>query len=286
MARIAVAIAAAVVLLYAAACAWVYFNQRTLLYFPQATHVPRAATDYALDRGDAVLRGWALHREAGEPILYFGGNAEQVGANRADFARWFPVRAVYLPAYRGYGASDGMPSQDALFADALALYDAVRAQHPGQRISVIGRSLGSGVAAYVASHRDVARLALVTPYDSMVAVGQAHYPWLPVSLLARERFESTRWLRGYHRPVLVLQASDDRVVPRANTEALVRAKAAGPKKARSSFALSLITCMLPTMLPVMLLSIAARTFSNIDNIRVRRNVPNVRMTPMMMLLTL
>ena len=119
MARIAVAIAAAVVLLYAAACAWVYFNQRTLLYFPQATHVPRAATDYALDRGDAVLRGWALHREAGEPILYFGGNAEQVGANRADFARWFPGRAVYLPAYRGYGASDGMPSQDALFAETL-----------------------------------------------------------------------------------------------------------------------------------------------------------------------
>lgn len=229
MARVIGILILVLALLYVAACTWVYFNQGKLLYFPQYTRVSRSETDFALDRGDVVLRGWALNRNGRNPILYFGGNAEQVGANRADFARWFEGRAVYLLAYRGYGASDGAPSQDALFADALALYDDVHARHPGAPISVIGRSLGSGVAAYLAAHRPVARLALVTPYDSMVAVGLAHYPWLPVSLLSHERYESARWLHAYERPVLILQASDDRVVPRANTDRLGAALPTTPR---------------------------------------------------------
>lgn len=214
---------------YVAVCAWFQVRQRSLMYYPQATGVARTETDFALDRGDAVLRGWALDAGAPAPILYFGGNAEDIGRNRAAFAQWFPRRSVYLLAYRGYGASDGQPSQDALFADALALFDAVQARHPGQPVAVIGRSLGSGVASYLASQRPVARLVLVTPFDSMTAVGRAHFPWLPVGLLLKDRYDATRYLPSHGGPLLVLRAGRDTVVPPANTDHLLAALAQRPQ---------------------------------------------------------
>ena len=207
----------------AAVLALFFLAQRSLIYFPQYTRVDAAATDFALERDDVVLRGWVVNAGAGAPILYFGGNAESVEANRADFARWFPQCTIYLTAYRGYGASDGTPSQDALFADALALYDEVAARHAGQPVAVIGRSLGSGVASYLASQRPVARLALVTPFDSMAAVGSAHYPWLPVRWLLRDRYDSQRHVARHRGPVMVIRAGRDQVVPPNNTARLVAA---------------------------------------------------------------
>lgn len=198
-----------------------FAQQRRLLYYPQLTRADPAGTDFALDRGAAVLRGWIANPGSPDPVLYFGGNAERVEDNREAFAAWLPERSVYLPAHRGYGASDGAPGEAALYADALALYDFVRARHPGQRIAVVGRSLGSGVAAYLAARRPVERLALVTPFDSLGAVAAGHYPWLPVRLLLRERYETAAHLRGYRGPLLVLRAGRDEVVPPARTDALL-----------------------------------------------------------------
>ncbi len=79
------------------------------------------------------------------------------------------------------------------------------------------------MAAHVAARRPVARLALVTPFDGLAEVGQAHYPWLPVRWLMRERYPSTEWLHDYRGQVLVLRAGRDRVVPPANTDRLLQA---------------------------------------------------------------
>jgi uncharacterized protein len=201
--------------------ALLFFAQRGMIYFPQFTRAEARDTGFALDRGDAVLRGWIVNPGAGAPVLYFGGNAESVEYNRKDFARWFPGRTVYLPAYRGYGASDGSPSEGALFADALALYDDIAARHPGAPVSVVGRSLGSGVAAYLASQRPVDRLALVTPFDSMASVGSAHYPWFPVRWLLRERFETVHHLPRHRGALLVIRAGRDQVIPRESSDALI-----------------------------------------------------------------
>lgn len=185
------------------------------------TAVDAAATDFALDRGDATLRGWTANPGRRDALLYFGGNAEPVQANLGTLDAQVPGRTLYLLAYRGYGASDGTPSQDALLEDALALYDEVRRRHPDGRIGVVGRSLGSGVAAHVADAREVDRLALVTPFDSLVAVAAGHYPWLPVRWLLRERYESVPRLARHRGPVLVLAAGRDRVVPAGHARALV-----------------------------------------------------------------
>lgn len=210
-------------LLYAAICAWMYHAQRDLLYVPQATRVDAATTDFTLAHGGIVLRGWIANPGKPRALLYFGGNAESVQRNREDFARWFPGHAAYLLAYRGYGASDGVPTQALLVGDAVALYDHVHALHPRMPIDVIGRSLGSGVASQLAARRPVARLALVTPFDGMAEVAHAHYPWLPVRWLLQDDYRSAQALAGFDGAVLVVRAGRDAVIPRARTQALIDA---------------------------------------------------------------
>lgn len=222
--RVLAALGLAVVLVYAAICALLYFQQRAMIYHPGLTRTSAGDTDFALQREPRVtLRGWAVNPGQADALLYFGGNAERVEHWRGTFAQWFPARSVYLVAHRGYGASDGTPDEQALLGDALAVYDELRRRHPDGRIAVVGRSLGSGVAAWVASQREVERLALVTPFDGLAEVGQAHYPWLPVRWLASERYPSATWLAGYRRPVLVLRAGRDNVVPPRNTDRLLEA---------------------------------------------------------------
>lgn len=208
-------------LLYMALCALLYAKQRALIYFPEATRVAAAQTDISIDRGDAVLRGWVVNPGRQRVILYFGGNGESVELNRSDFAQHFPECSTYLIAYRGYGASEGQPSQDALFADALAIHDHVRQRHPQAPIAVIGRSLGSGIASYLASQRPVDRLVLVTPFDSLADVGQTHYPLFPVRWLVRDRYESFHYLPQYSGPLMVIRAPNDAVIPARHTDRLI-----------------------------------------------------------------
>ena len=213
----------ALLLGYAGLCALLYFKQRDLIYYPAATAIPAAATDFELVREGVTLRGWRLNPGKARTLIYFGGNAERLDASREEFARLFPDRTIYLLSYRGYGASEGQPSEPDLFGDALALYDDVRAQNRQAAIAVVGRSLGSGVASYVASQRPVERLVLVTPFDSLAEVAQAHYPMFPVRLLMRDRYQSTDYLPLYAGPLLVLRGGRDEVIPPANTDRLLAA---------------------------------------------------------------
>ncbi|WP_196411322.1 alpha/beta fold hydrolase, partial [Xanthomonas translucens] len=152
-------VAAIAAVAYLVVCALLYLGQRNLLYFPQATRVAAAQTDFTLQRSPALrLRGWQLNPGRDKVLLYFGGNAEDLRQARAQLAPLLPDYSGYLLAYRGYGASDGTPNEAALIGDALALYDHVRAAKPHAEIAVLGRSLGSGVASQLAARRPLARL--------------------------------------------------------------------------------------------------------------------------------
>jgi uncharacterized protein len=220
------------VLAYVGACWFLHAKQRQMIYYGWTTTADAASTDFELKRPDATLRGWMVNRGRPDPILYFGGNAERIEANRDDFARMFPGRSVYLVAYRGYGASTGEPGEVAIVSDALALYDEVQRLHPGEGIAVIGRSLGSGVASQLAAQRPIERLALITPFDSMVATAQSHYPIFPVSWLLDERYESAKALRAFRKPTLIVHAGRDEVVPEANTLGLIAALPSAPHVVR------------------------------------------------------
>jgi uncharacterized protein len=209
--RSVIVLFALVAMLYIAACAFLYFKQKQLLYFPVPLSAAPNGEAFEIKRPDAVLRGWVINPGQNKALLYFGGNAEQVERNAEFLRTCVPQHTVYLLPYRGYAESDGEPEEEAMLADALALYEFATARQ--QSISVMGRSLGSGIANYVASQRKVEKSVLVTPYDSIVNVASEHYPMFPISLLLTERFESNQFAKQVIAPTKLIIAGRDEVIP-------------------------------------------------------------------------
>lgn len=204
---------------YLSLCAWLFFSQRSQIYFPVHESNPPGAQSIRLQSGGVTLKIWVVERPGPRALVYFGGNAEDVSANLASFASAFPGHSLFLVNYRGYGGSTGDPSESALVADANAIYDHLHARYP--EVSVMGRSLGTGVAVQLAAAREVPRLVLVTPYDSLANVAGAHFPMFPVAFLMRDRYDSASRARAISAPVLAVIAGDDEIIPRARSEALV-----------------------------------------------------------------
>jgi fermentation-respiration switch protein FrsA (DUF1100 family) len=206
---------------YAGLCGMLYANQDLLLYPGAVDSNPQGYESFRVQSGVATLKVWSLHADAGPALLYFGGNGEDVGANLAAFDRVFPDRAIYLMNYRGYGGSTGVPSEAALIADAQATFDIIRRKH--EKVAVMGRSLGSGIAVALAATRDVEKVVLITPYDSVVSVASKHYPWAPVRWLMKDDYDSVKRMAAVRVPVLAVIAEHDEVIPRSHSEALVAA---------------------------------------------------------------
>jgi pimeloyl-ACP methyl ester carboxylesterase len=202
-------------------CAGLYVGQRSLLYYPTPESQSTGASVLRLEVADATLKVWHIAHGSDHAILYFGGNAEDVAWNIEPFRALFPESDVYLVNYRGYGGSSGSPSETVLLQDAEAVYDRIRASHAA--VSVIGRSLGSGVAVHVASVRDVGRLVLVTPYDSVMSVAKDQFALFPVALMLEDTFDSYSKAGAIRVPTLVLLAEHDRVIPHRHSERLVTA---------------------------------------------------------------
>jgi uncharacterized protein len=206
-------------LIYAALCVAVFWGQRSLIYYPQPKSVSDKNTLTLNADGERILIA-TRSRPGADAVIYFGGNAEDVSHSLPTLADAFPERSVYALHYRGYGGSTGTPSETALIADALVLFDRVHADHP--HIVVIGRSLGSGVAVHIASERPVERLVLVTPYDSILNIAASQFPYLPIRWLLLDKFESWRYASKVIAPTQLIAAQNDEVIPRASTESLYR----------------------------------------------------------------
>jgi fermentation-respiration switch protein FrsA (DUF1100 family) len=217
-------------------CATAWWGQERLIFFPQpvvsTTHLPARAEPLEVTAADgAKLRGW-IARGAAAPapaVIYFGGNAEEASWILGE-PRWPREWAIVAINYRGYGASEGAPGEPALTSDALAIYDALvqRADIDRRRIVVLGRSLGTAVAVHLAAERPIAGAVLASPFDSLTAIGRRHYPWLPVSLLLRHRFDAASTAIRNRMPLHVIVGDADTIIPPPHSRALFDAWA-GPK---------------------------------------------------------
>ncbi len=201
-----------------------YLLQRSLMYFPAqdlgtplAEGVPelgvvRLRTDDGLD-----LVAWykPAAKADGVTVVFFHGNGGHIG-HRAARTRAFTEagHGLLLVSYRGYGGNPGKPTEAGLFADSRAAYDfLVDEGVPPVRIAVIGESLGSGPAVYLAAERQVGALLLEAPFTSAGDVGQRAYPFLPVKLLIRDPFDSLSRIADVRVPLLIVHGERDEVVP-------------------------------------------------------------------------
>ena len=198
---------------------FLFFRQRSMIYFPTPEEPHRYAEKIIQNEGESI-KVIVLNPGKDDAIIYFGGNAEAVGYNAYEFMQDFPEHTLYLFNYRGYGGSTGKPTEKGIFSDTLALYDQISKQHTS--ISAIGRSLGSGVAAYLASQRKINRLALATPYDSILSVAQRRFFIYPLRLLLLDHYNTVSRVSEIHTSVLILQAENDKIIKAHHTERLIK----------------------------------------------------------------
>ena len=206
------------VLICVAGCAL----QRRLIYFPTKLD-PRVAEEMAARDGFQPWRnkageiiGWKL--AANSPptgsVLVVHGNAG-CALNRDYLARPIHQAAscdVYVLEYPGYGARPGSPSMKSFLAASEEAFEALPKDSP---IYVVSESLGTGVAAHLAKvYGDrISGLMMFAPYNNLASVGQRQMPFLPVSLILRERYNPAEWLADYRGPVSILIAGVDEVIP-------------------------------------------------------------------------
>lgn len=206
------------------------FEIQTSLIFPvdavpAAGPLPPSAERLAVrTTGNDTLQGIRIPPDEPDAsrtlILGFGGN----GWNAQDVAEYlhelYPEHDVIAFHYRGYAPSTGSPSGEALIADAPLVYDAAVASLKPARIIGVGFSIGTGVAAQLSAKRKLDGLILVTPFDSLKAVAQSMYPWLPIGPFFSHEIDAATPLKGSHMPVAVIAAERDEIVPADRTNAL------------------------------------------------------------------
>lgn len=211
--------------LYAGACVILFVQQRSLIYFPPPQAAIQAPTVSTLTVPGALVNVSERPRAGGKALIYLGGNGEDVTMNLPQLGDIFPGHALYLLHYRGYTGSTGKPTEAALVADALLLFDRVAAAHP--EVVLVGRSLGTAIALQVASRRRLHKLVLVTPFDSLAALAARQFPYFPVRWLLRDRYEAVQYAPQVKAPTLVIVAEHDEVIPAQSTARLLARFAAG-----------------------------------------------------------
>ena len=213
----------AVAVVYVAIAGIAWLAQESLVFYPPpAMPRPTAPAGWRLEdvsittRDGTRLVGLVALPPATRPplVIYFGGNAEEATAYAGEAPQTYGERAALFVNYRGYGASGGRPGEAALVSDGGEIYDwaARRNDIDASRIALHGRSLGTGVAVQVAAARPARCIVLTSPFSSTVDVAKEFYPWLPVGLLLRHRFDSGARAAGLKIPALIISGSADTIV--------------------------------------------------------------------------
>jgi len=225
--------------LYLLICTGCAAFQRRLIYFPPIFppgQVDQLAQSAKLERwknptGQAIGMKRLSPKQPAEGrvlVVYGNGSCATGCAHYAGVIQDVAAFDVFILEYPGYADRPGSPSQKSLFRAADEAFQLLATNGP---VYLVGESLGTGVAAYLAgTHPDqVAGVVLLGAYNRLTDVAQAHMPLLPVHLLLVDRFPSEDYLRNYHGPVGVLVAGEDQVVPEKFGRRLYD-KYAGPKR--------------------------------------------------------
>jgi len=206
--------------------ATIYIAFLTLLYLTQEKLIfPGAKPNYLLysklednleivESGSYLLQGWkvaGIKPEVDAVVIYFGGNAEDT-IQILPLLKQLHVNLVYTFNYRGFGLSEGKPSEYNLYLDAKAIYSHVKSQSPGSRIIIIGNSLGSAVAGYVASVENIDKLILLSPLSSLEEIAKCYFKRILPGFLVKHKFDLKTHVSNVRAECMVILARDDSII--------------------------------------------------------------------------
>lgn len=205
------------IILYILICLSLFFFQKNFIYFPQK-EISHQEKLLEFSNNNETIKVIVLNEDKEKAIIYFGGNSENVVLNAKDYKNAFKDYTVYMLNYRGYGGSTGIISEKNEYSDSQKLYDLIKNKH--KEINIIGRSIGTGIATYIAYNNPINNLILVTPYDSIEKVVKDKFPIFPISLILTEKFEFIKRINKMEAPILILKAESDIVIKHEYTDNL------------------------------------------------------------------
>jgi len=205
-----------VLLVYFVQSRLIYFPEKTLTATPESVGLSFDAVSFRADDG-VSLSGWFVPAEPCKGVVLFcHGNAGNISHRLESIQVFHKLNlSTFIFDYRGYGSSEGRPSERGTYLDALAAWDYLEHRNacPSGGIVVFGRSLGASVAAWLARERSPSALIVESAFTSITDLGADLYPHLPVRLLSRYRYETIRYLREVQCPVLVVHSRSDEIIP-------------------------------------------------------------------------
>lgn len=216
--------------IYIGLCAFLYFYQEQLIFFPrQLSSDFKFSFEMAFEEiqipveEDATLSGlWFQQDSAKRLVFYLHGNGGALDGwgNLASMYLQFGYD-IFLLDYRGYGKSTGsIYSKTQFFEDIQKAYNWAKTKYSAKKITVIGYSVGTGAAAYLAAKNSIKQLILQAPYYSLVDMMQQHYPIIPTFLL-KYRFETYQYLPQVNAPITIFHGTQDAVIPYNSSTRLI-----------------------------------------------------------------
>ena len=212
-----------IILIYILILAFLYFYQRNLMYHPDENNYfgdqlsvdikeVKVITDDNID-----LLGWYHEKDIkkNKTILFFHGNAGSL-ENRIHKLNHFRDMNVnfLIIAWRGFSGNKGKPSEKGLYEDGKSAINwLVNKGVKQENIILYGESLGTGVATHLAQNKKFAGIILETPFTSMIDAAKNFYPYIPVSLLLKDKFDNEKKIRNINVPILIMHGESDQIVP-------------------------------------------------------------------------
>ena len=216
--------------------------ERRYLFFPtkEITYTPgQMGLDYEevffLTEDGMQLHGWYVPGRTDQTWLWFHGNGGNISDRVHEVALFHRGLGVnqFIFDYRGYGRSQGRPTEEGTYRDARAALEYLRARPDvaADRIVYFGRSLGSAIAVELATSQPPLAMVLVSPFASVSDMAQLTMPFFPVRWLVGNRYDSLARIGGIDRPLLILHGDQDETVPVSQGRKLFEA-ANSPKQFR------------------------------------------------------
>ena len=216
----------AVVFFYILLLIAVFFFQRNLLYHPtldnyiknQNMPEPTEIEKVKITTNDNIdLVGWFYNKDLNKfkTILFFHGNAGSLENRTYKLNHFKNLNVNFLIiAWRGFSGNKGKPSEKGLYEDANSAIRWLKTKNIDEKnIVLYGESLGTGVAVEISQNKNYAGIILESPFTSMVDMGKKYYPFFPIRLLLKDKFESYKKIINVSSPLLVMHGKVDKIVP-------------------------------------------------------------------------
>ncbi len=213
--------------LYATLALFLYFTQSGMLYYPNLPSRELMLTPgrYGLEyeelrlttRDGLTLHGWFIPAENPRATLLFcHGNAGNISHRMESIVLFHQLGLnVLIFDYRGYGQSEGSPSEQGTYQDAEAAWDYLTRQReiPPSQIILFGRSLGAAIASRLAVDQEPLGLIVESAFSSVPDMAAHYYPYLPVRWISRFQYNTRKHLISLNRPLLIIHSPDDEIIP-------------------------------------------------------------------------